>query len=86
MSKIARVVDMFSRRLQVQERLTHQIAHAIQDALNPKGVGVVMEAQHLCMMVRGVEKQNSKMMTNSVLGLFRSDTRTREEFLNLVKC
>jgi GTP cyclohydrolase I len=85
-SKIARVVDMFSRRLQVQERLTHQIAHAIQDALNPKGVGVVMEAQHLCMMVRGVEKQNSKMMTSSVLGLFRSDTRTREEFLNLVKC
>ena len=67
-SKIARVVDMFSRRLQVQERLTHQIAHAIQDALNPKGVGVVMEAQHLCMMVRGVEKQNSKMMTSSVLG------------------
>ncbi len=84
-SKIARVVDMFSRRLQVQERLTHQIAHAIQDVLHPKGVGVVMEAQHLCMMVRGVEKQNSKMMTSSVLGLFRSDTRTREEFLNLVK-
>lgn len=84
-SKIARVVEMFSRRLQVQERLTHQIAHALQDALNPKGVGVVMEAQHLCMMVRGVEKQNSRMMTSSVLGLFRSDTRTREEFLNLVK-
>ncbi len=84
-SKIARVVDMFSRRLQVQERLTHQIANALQEALNPRGVGVVMEAQHLCMMIRGVEKQNSKLVTSGVLGLFRSDARTREEFMNLLR-
>ncbi|NLC58310.1 MAG: GTP cyclohydrolase I FolE [Armatimonadetes bacterium] len=84
-SKIARVVEMFSRRLQVQERLTHQIAHALHEALQSRGVGVVMEAQHLCMMVRGVEKQNSKLVTSSVLGLFRSDARTREEFMSLLR-
>lgn len=83
-SKIARLVEMFSRRLQVQERLTHQIAHALQDAIDPLGVGVVMEAQHLCMMMRGVEKQNSKMVTSAVLGSFRSDPRTREEFMRLL--
>jgi len=84
-SKIARVVEMFSRRLQVQERLTHQIANALQEALNPLGVGVVMEAQHLCMMIRGVEKQNSKMLTSDVLGTFRTDPRTREEFMKLLQ-
>lgn len=84
-SKIARVVEVFSRRLQVQERLTHQIAHALDDAIHPMGVGVVMEAQHLCMMIRGVEKQNSKMITSDVLGRFRSDVRTREEFMRLLK-
>jgi GTP cyclohydrolase I len=83
-SKIARVVEMFSRRLQVQERLTHQIAHALHEALNPRGVGVVMEARHLCMMIRGIEKQNSKMITSDVLGLFRSDARTRDEFMKLL--
>lgn len=84
-SKIARVVEVFSRRLQVQERLTHQIANALNDAIQPMGVGVVMEAQHLCMMIRGVEKQNSKMITSDVLGRFRSDVRTREEFMRLLK-
>ncbi len=84
LSKVARVVEMFSRRLQVQERLTHQIAHALMEALDPLGVGVVLEARHLCMMIRGVEKQNSKMITSAVLGTFRSDTRTREEFMQLV--
>ncbi|HEX3000550.1 MAG TPA: GTP cyclohydrolase I FolE [Armatimonadota bacterium] len=83
-SKISRLVEMFSRRLQVQERLTHQVAHALQDAIDPLGVGVVMEAQHLCMMMRGVEKQNSKMVTSAVLGSFRSDPRTREEFMRLL--
>ncbi|MDH7570764.1 MAG: GTP cyclohydrolase I FolE [Armatimonadota bacterium] len=83
-SKIARLVDMFARRLQVQERLTHQIAHAIEDAIQPMGVGVVMEAQHLCMMMRGIEKQNSQMITSDVLGRFRSDPRTRDEFMRLL--
>lgn len=84
-SKIARVVEMFARRLQLQERLTHQIAIAMQEVLNPLGVGVVMEARHLCMMIRGVEKQNSKLVTSAVLGLFRSDPRTRDEFMRLLK-
>ncbi|MGD2218428.1 MAG: GTP cyclohydrolase I FolE [Gemmatimonadales bacterium] len=83
-SKLPRIVDVFARRLQVQERLTDQIAHAIQDAVAPKGVGVVIEAAHLCMMMRGVEKQNSRTITSSVQGVFRSDQRTRDEFLRLV--
>jgi GTP cyclohydrolase I len=84
LSKIARVVEMFSRRLQVQERLTHQIAHALQDAIGPQGVGVVVEAKHLCMMSRGVEKQHSSMVTSCVLGSFRTDPSTRQEFMRLV--
>ena len=83
LSKLPRVVEVFARRLQVQERLTEQIASAIDDALAPQGVGVVVEAFHLCMMMRGVEKQNSKTITSAVRGLFRSDQRTREEFLTL---
>ena len=83
-SKIPRIVEVFARRLQVQERLTDQIAHAIQDAVQPKGVGVVIEAAHLCMMMRGVEKQNSRTITSSVQGIFRRDQRTRDEFLRLV--
>lgn len=85
LSKIARVVDVFSRRLQVQERLTAQVAQALHDVLQPKGVGVVVEANHLCMMMRGVEKQNSKTVTSCLLGSFRSDERTRSEFLSLVR-
>ena len=81
LSKIPRIVDMFSRRLQVQERLTYQIAHALDKILNPLGVAVVMEAQHMCMMVRGVEKQHSKTMTNVVLGAFREKSSTRAEFM-----
>ncbi|HET7039581.1 MAG TPA: GTP cyclohydrolase I FolE [Gemmatimonadales bacterium] len=84
LSKVARLVDVFSRRLQVQERLTDQIADAIMNVLAPHGVGVVVEAWHLCMMMRGVEKQNSKTVTSSVRGTFRSDSRTRQEFLLLV--
>lgn len=83
-SKLARIVNMFSRRLQIQERLTSQIADAIKDAVNPEGVGVVMECRHLCMMMRGVEKQNSVMTTSSVLGSFRKDPATRAEFMNLI--
>ena len=83
LSKLPRVVEVFSRRLQVQERLTEQIASAIDDVLHPMGVGIVIEAYHLCMMMRGVEKQNSKTITSAVRGLFRSDQRTREEFLTL---
>jgi GTP cyclohydrolase I len=83
LSKLPRLVEVFSRRLQVQERLTEQIAGAIDDVLKPQGVGVVIEAYHLCMMMRGVEKQNSKTITSAVRGLFRSDQRTREEFLTL---
>ena len=83
LSKLPRIVDVFSRRLQVQERLTDQIASAIQDALEPMGVGVVVEAYHLCMMMRGVEKQNSKTITSALLGTFRSDAKTRDEFLRL---
>ena len=84
LSKIPRIVDMFARRLQVQERLTNQIAQAIQDVLEPDGVGVVIEARHLCMMMRGVEKQNSLTATSSMLGSFREDEKTRMEFMNLI--
>ncbi|MCU0728169.1 MAG: GTP cyclohydrolase I FolE [Planctomycetes bacterium] len=84
LSKIPRIVEMFSRRLQVQERLTLQIAKAVDEAIHPKGVGVVIEAGHLCMMMRGVEKQNSRAVTSCMLGRFKSDPRTRAEFLGLV--
>ena len=84
LSKLPRIVEVFARRLQVQERLTEQIAQAVEDALAPRGVGVVVEAYHLCMMMRGVEKQNSKTITSAVRGNFRSDNRTRDEFLRLV--
>jgi GTP cyclohydrolase I len=83
LSKLPRVVEVFARRLQVQERLTEQIASALDNVLQPQGVGVVIEAYHLCMMMRGVEKQNSKTITSAVRGLFRNDPRTREEFLTL---
>jgi GTP cyclohydrolase IA len=85
LSKIPRIVDVFARRLQVQERLTQQIAEAIQDALHPKGVGVVADAVHLCMMMRGVQKQNSSAMTSCLLGTFQSDAKTRNEFLAFVR-
>ncbi len=85
LSKVARIVDMYGRRLQIQERLTKQIADAIHTAVQPRGVAVVIEAKHLCMMMRGVEKQNSVMTTSSMLGLFRQEISTRSEFLNLVK-
>jgi GTP cyclohydrolase I len=84
LSKIPRLVEMFSRRLQVQERLTVQIAEALQEKLNPEGVGVVVEARHLCMMMRGVEKQNTIAVTSSMLGAFRTQQQTREEFLKLI--
>jgi len=84
LSKVPRIVDIFARRLQVQERLTDQVADAIMRALQPQGVGVVIEAYHLCMMMRGVEKQNSKTVTSAVRGLFREDFKTRDEFLRLV--
>lgn len=80
-SKLARIVDMFAQRLQLQEKLTEQIAHALMEAVSPMGVGVVMEARHMCMMMRGVEKQNSSVITSSVLGSFRNNQATREEFL-----
>ena len=83
LSKLPRIVDMFARRLQVQERLTEQIARAVEDVLKPRGVGVVIEAFHLCMMMRGVEKQNSKTITSALRGTFRSDGKTRDEFLRL---
>lgn len=85
LSKIPRIVDMFSRRLQVQERLTREIAEAIQTAIDPTGVGVVMEGQHMCMMARGVEKQASSMTTNAMIGTFRKDSSTRSEFLRSVQ-
>jgi GTP cyclohydrolase IA len=85
LSKIPRVVDAFARRLQVQERLTHQIAATLWERLEPLGLGVVIEAKHLCMMMRGVEKQNSKMVTSSMLGQFRSAHQTRDEFLSFIK-
>jgi GTP cyclohydrolase I len=84
LSKVARLVDVFARRLQVQERLTDQVADAVMDVLAPHGVGVVIDAWHLCMMMRGVEKQNSKTVTSAVRGTFRSDSKTRQEFLLLV--
>ena len=84
LSKIPRIVDMFARRLQVQERLTKQIAEALQDVLNPAGVAVVIEAQHLCMMVRGVQKQHSQTMTNVMLGEFRDKNSTRTEFMRCI--
>jgi GTP cyclohydrolase I len=83
LSKIPRIVDMFARRLQVQERLTDQIADALMDVLHPLGVGVVVEAFHLCMMMRGVEKQNSKTVTSALRGSFRDDAKSRDEFLRL---
>jgi len=83
LSKLPRIVEIFSRRLQVQERLTEQVAQAIEDVLNPRGVGVVIEAVHLCMMMRGVEKQNSKTITSALRGQFRDCPMTRDEFLRL---
>jgi len=83
-SKLARLVDLFARRLQIQERLTEQIAYAIKDAINADGVGVMIEARHLCMMMRGVEKQNSSFVTSAVLGVFRTNPATREEFLSII--
>jgi GTP cyclohydrolase I len=85
LSKIPRLVDVFARRLQVQERLTKQIADAIQEAIEPIGVGVVIEARHLCMMMRGVEKQHSATVTSSMIGAFREQQQTREEFLSLIR-
>jgi GTP cyclohydrolase IA len=85
LSKVVRLVEMFSRRLQVQERLTSQIADTISETLNPYGVGVVIEAMHLCMMMRGVEKQNSVAITSSMLGTFRTHVETRMEFMELIK-
>ena len=84
-SKIARIVDCFARRLQIQERLTEQVAEAIQDAAKAEGVGVVFKCRHLCMMMRGVEKQNSEMVTSAMLGSFRSDEKVRQEFLSLIR-
>jgi GTP cyclohydrolase I len=84
LSKLARLVDVYGRRLQVQERMTDQIAEAVMCTLEPQGVGVVLEAYHLCMMMRGVEKQHSRTVTSAVRGSFREDPRTREEFLRLV--
>lgn len=85
LSKLPRVVDVFARRLQVQERLTEQIAQALSDVLQPQGVGVVIEAQHLCMMMRGVQKQNSSTITSAMRGQFRADQKTRDEFLRLTQ-
>ena len=85
LSKIPRIIDIFARRLQLQEQLTYQIAESITDFLNPKGVGVVIEGEHLCMRMRGVQKQNATMQTSSMTGIFRKEEKTREEFLNLIK-
>ena len=84
LSKIPRIVDIYARRLQVQERLTQQVADALQDVLNPKGVAVVIEAEHLCMQMRGVEKKSSFMITSAVRGAFRENNKTREEFLSII--
>ena len=85
LSKFARIVDHYSRRLQIQERLTTSIAQCLEELLEPRGVGVIMEASHLCMMMRGVQKQNSFATTSALRGRFKSDSRTRNEFLNLIK-
>ncbi len=85
LSKIPRLVDVFARRLQIQERLTNQIAETIMDTIKPQGVGVIIEAKHLCMIMRGVEKQNSVAVTSAMLGAFREDEQTRAEFLRLVR-
>jgi GTP cyclohydrolase I len=85
LSKIPRLIEVFSRRLQIQERLTTQIAEAIQNTIEPQGVGVVIEARHLCMMMRGVEKQHSSAVTSSMLGSFRNEEETRTEFLSLIR-
>lgn len=85
LSKIARIVDMYARRLQIQENLTYQIAHAVSEVTEGLGVGVIIECQHMCMMMRGVQKQNSMMTTSSMLGTFRSDINTRNEFLQLIR-
>lgn len=85
LSKIPRLVDMFARRLQVQERLTKEIAEALEEALHPRGVGVIVEGMHMCMMMRGVQKQHAAMITSHVMGEFREDRRTRQEFMALVK-
>jgi GTP cyclohydrolase I len=85
LSKIPRLVNMFARRLQIQERLTNQIASAIQQKIAPLGVGVVIEARHMCMVMRGVEKQNSQTVTSAMLGSFRENVQTREEFLSLIR-
>ena len=84
LSKVARIVDMFARRLQIQEALAQQIASTVQEATNARGVGVIVEAKHMCMMMRGVEKQNSSMKTSAMLGSFRTDQATRTEFLTLL--
>jgi len=85
LSKVARIVDVFARRLQIQEALTSQIAQTIMEVTDAQGVGVIIEAQHMCMMMRGVEKQNSLMKTSAMLGTFRSEQKTREEFLSLLQ-
>jgi GTP cyclohydrolase IA len=85
LSKIARLVDVYARRLQIQERMTQEIATTLMELIKPEGVGVVVEAQHLCMMMRGVEKQNSYAITSAMLGSFREDARTRSEFLDLIR-
>ncbi len=85
LSKIARIVEMFARRLQVQERLSMQVAEVLEDVLHPRGVGVVVEAKHLCMMMRGVQQQNSFAVTSSLRGEFESDSKTRSEFLELIR-
>jgi GTP cyclohydrolase IA len=85
LSKVARLVNMYARRLQIQERLTSQIAQTISDQLNPQGVGVIVEARHLCMVMRGVEKQRSEAVTSAMLGVFRENKQTRDEFLSLVR-
>ena len=85
LSKIPRIVDMYARRLQVQERMTQEVAATLNDALNPRGVAIIIEAQHMCMQMRGVEKKKSYMSTSSMLGIFRSDNKTRKEFMDLIK-